>query len=196
MFTARKKIVKANNQTPTDLEDNVAQALFDLQETSDLKADLKDLNFVAAKEIDVAANKKALVIFIPFVQLKQYRKFQYRLTRELEKKFAGRHVVFVAQRKILPAPSRNNTKKSQKRPNNRSMTSVHEAILDDLVYPVEITGKRTRYRTDGSKYLKVHLDLKEKQNIEYKVETFSSVYKALTGQKAVFEFPVPVHENA
>ena len=32
---------------------------------------------------------------------------------------------------------------------------VHEAILDDLVYPTEIVGKRVRYKVEGSKMLKV-----------------------------------------
>lgn len=34
---------------------------------------------------------------------------------------------------------------------------MHDAILDDLVYPTEIVGKRIRYRLDGSKILKVRL---------------------------------------
>ena len=32
---------------------------------------------------------------------------------------------------------------------------MHEAVLDDLVYPTEIVGKRVRYKVDGSKTLKV-----------------------------------------
>jgi small subunit ribosomal protein S7e len=34
---------------------------------------------------------------------------------------------------------------------------VHERILEDLVFPTEIVGKRTRVATDGSKLLKVYV---------------------------------------
>lgn len=62
--------------------------------------------------------------------------------------------------------------------------------MDDLVYPTEIVGKRIRYRLDGSKVLKVFLDPKDRNTTEYKTETFSGVYKKLTGQDVTFDFPV------
>ena len=76
------------------------------------------------------------------------------LTRELEKKFSERHVVFVAQRRTLPKPTRTSRVK-QKRPRSRTLTDVHDKILEDLVYPTDIVGKRTRIGVDGSKLLKV-----------------------------------------
>ena len=48
------------------------------------------------QEIDVQS-KKAIVIFVPVPQLRAYQKVQTRLVRELEKKFSGKHVVFIAQ---------------------------------------------------------------------------------------------------
>merc|ERR1719430_1708764 len=40
-------------------------------------------------------------------------KIQTRLVRELEKKFSGKHVVFIAQRRILPKPTRKTNKLKQ-----------------------------------------------------------------------------------
>lgn len=52
---------------------------------------------------------------------------------------------------------------------SRTLTAVYDALLEDLVYPVEIVGKRTRVKLDGSQVIKVHLDRNEQTNIEHKV---------------------------
>ena len=56
------------------------------------------------------------------------------------------HVVFVAQRRILAKPTRKANKLKQKRPRSRTLVAVHEEILNDMVYPAEIVGKRIRIR--------------------------------------------------
>ncbi|KAN0097753.1 Ribosomal protein S7e [Tylopilus felleus] len=191
-MSVNHKILRTANApqtSPDETETSVAQALIDLENNvPELKTELRILQISAAREVDVRGGKKAIVVFVPVPQLKAFRKIQQRLTRELEKKFSDRHVVFVAQRRMLSKPTRNSRTK-QKRPRSRTLTSVHEKILEDLVYPTEIVGKRTRVAVDGSKLLKVILDSKDVTSLEYKLDSFSSVYRRLTGKDVVFEFP-------
>ena len=157
-LTYRRKIQKEGNAVPDELEQNVGQALYDLEQGSDLKQELKYLYIVSAKEVTVGPGKSAIVVVIPFRLLNNFRRIQTRLVHELEKKFA-KNVVIIAQRRILQKPGRNNRVKRQKRPMSRTLTSVHNAMLDELVFPAEITGKRLRYKLDGSKQLKVYVFL-------------------------------------
>jgi len=191
MALERVKVIKGNNEPLDEMEKQVSQALLDLEVNSDLKASLRELHVTAVKEVNAAGGKKAIIIFVPVPQLKAFQKIQSRLVRELEKKFSGKHVVFIAQRRILAKPTRKANKLKQKRPISRTLTAVHNAILDDLVYPAEIVGKRIRIRLDGSRLFKVHLDKSQQTNIEHKTDTFASVYKKLTGKEVNFEFPEP-----
>jgi len=90
-------------------------------------------------------------------QLSSFHWCLHRLTRELEKKFSDQlvvptlFIVFVAQRRMLRKPTRTSRVK-QKRPRSRTLTNIHEKILEDLVFPTEIVGKRTRVAVDGSNY--------------------------------------------
>ena len=187
-MSARSKILKTKEPEPLELQ--IASNLYDLEQSvPELKADLRLLQFTAAKEIEIGHGRKAIVIFVPVPQLKQFHKVQSRLVRELEKKFSDRHVLLVAQRRILRKPTRR-ARVTQARPRSRTLTSVHEKILEDLVYPTEIVGKRTKFAVDGSKLIKVFLDRKDHTSLEYKLDTFSAAYKKLTGKDVVFEFPI------
>jgi len=187
-----QKIRKPAGETIDEFEQTINQALLELELNSDLRAQLRELHFVGAKEIDVGSGKRAIVIYVPVPQLKTFQKIQIRLVRELEKKFSGKYVVFLAKRRMLPKPTRKMKAKSkQKRPRSRTLTAVHDGLLEDLVYPAEIVGKRTRVKLDGARLIKVHLDRSQQTNIEHKVETFGAVYKKLTGKHVTFEFPEP-----
>lgn len=185
-MSAALKIIK---QDPSELELQVAQAFVDLENSSpDFKTELKLFQFKSARELEVSAGKKALVIFVPVPALPAVHKIQQRLTRELEKKFSDRHVVFLAERRILPRAGRK-ALPSQPRPMSRTLTKVHEALLEDLVFPTEIIGKRTKYQVGGTRIQKVFLDSKDSTFIDNKLESFQSVYNKLTGKKVVFEIP-------
>nr|CCA23645.1 40S ribosomal protein S7 putative [Albugo laibachii Nc14] len=185
------KIVKPEGQIPDEFEQQVAQELQNLEGSAgELKNELKDLYITAAKQVDVASGRKAIVMFVPYRLMKAFRKIQIRLTRELEKKFSGRHVVFIAQRTILGMSYARSRKVKGPRPRSRTLKTVQESILEDLVFPTDIVGKRTRCLLDGTKALKVHLDPKDQVNVETKLDTFATVYKKLTNKDVVFEFPV------
>lgn len=51
---------------------------------------------------------------------------------------------------------------------------MYDAILDDLVFPAEIVGKRIRVKLDGKQIIKVHLDKTQQTNIEHKVRIIQS----------------------
>lgn len=190
---ASKKIVKSAGTEPTEFENLVATEIYNLETSSDMKDHLSGLYISAARELEVDSGRKAVVIFVPFRQLKEFHKIQTKLVRELEKKFSGRHVIIIAQRTILPKNVSRSITQNGPRARSRTLTSVHDSILEDIVAPTEIVGKRIRYKTDGTKVLKVYLDPKDQVNVETKLETFSYVYKALTKKDVVFEFPVDIN---
>ncbi|KAI3726919.1 hypothetical protein L1987_66726 [Smallanthus sonchifolius] len=188
MYTSMKKIHKDKDAEPTEFELSVAQALFDLENThQELKSDLKDLYINSANQIDVSGNRKAVVVHVPYRLRKPFRKIHTKLVRELEKKFSGKDVVFIATRRVVKPPKKGS---AAQRPRSRTLTSVHDAMLEDVVHPAEIVGKRVRYRLDGSKIIKIFLDPKARNDTEYKLETFIGVYRKLSGKDVVFEYPI------
>merc|ERR1719284_1650408 len=99
MFNARKKILKEKGASPSELEQEVAKALFDIEvsPSSDIKGDVRDVCISNAQDVEVK-NRVALVVHVPYRVWKTVRKIQGRLIRELEKKFNKKHVIFVASR--------------------------------------------------------------------------------------------------
>jgi len=189
-FTGQTKIIKGKGHTQTSLEANVARHIFDLQTNAepDFSKLLKELYIVGAKELDFG-DKRAIVVFVPYPKLKQFQLVHTKLVEDLESKFSGKDVVILAQRTILNRITKKNRTKRQKRPQSRSLTVVHNAILEDLVYPTQIVDKRLKVRVDGTRLIKVSLDPKKRELIEKKLDTISALYKRLCGKEVVFNFP-------
>ncbi|KAL8274313.1 hypothetical protein Esti_001767 [Eimeria stiedai] len=191
-MATRQRIVKADGSPPTDVEKEVDRCLADIEAStqSELRAEVAELTVCAVKPVEVpASGKTALVIFVPFrVYANVVRRIHGRLIQELEKKLK-RHVVIVGQRNIVGLDFKRKNLKI--RPRSRTLTNVQDAMLDDIVSPSEVVGRRWRVRADGSKLMKVHLDPKDKakDNLEEKLWTFAAVYKRLTNKDAVFMFP-------
>jgi small subunit ribosomal protein S7e len=132
--TWTSKIVKTGN--PTEFEEDVAQQLLNLEVSAaeDSWGDLSELKITAAKEVDVAGGKKAIIITVPFKLLRSYHKHQQRLVRELEKKFSGKHVVIIGQRTVLGKNFSRTAGKGAKgstiRPRSRTLTAWQDAVLE------------------------------------------------------------------
>jgi small subunit ribosomal protein S7e len=156
--------------------------------SSELKASLRNIYITAAKEVDCGSGKKAIILYVPFKLLKSVNKIHQKLVRELEKKFSGRQVLFIGQRTILGKGYSRDQKTRGPRPRSRTLTAVQDAILDDIVYPTEIVGKRTRVKTDGKRVMKVSLDSRDQANVEGRIETYAAVYGKLTNKQVVFDF--------
>ncbi|OXB71266.1 UNVERIFIED_CONTAM: hypothetical protein H355_010002 [Colinus virginianus] len=108
---------------------------------SDLKGEVRSLVISSVKEVEVVqSRKKALVVFVPYaIYQKTVKKIQGRLVQELEKKLK-KHVVLIAQRSMLPLDFKR--KGLKVRPRSRTLTAVQESMLEDMVGPTEIVGKR------------------------------------------------------
>eukprot|EP01066_Platyproteum_vivax_P012925 Platyproteum_vivax@DN5878_c0_g1_i3.p1 len=190
MFNLKKKLV--NNDKPTELDEEVARVLFEMEaaQTNELKQDLKGIYVTSAKKVAVidGHTEEAIIIFVPFKYWVNVKRIHGRLIRELEKKFSKTHIVLICQRQILPKDFRKYGHKCRSR--TRTLTHVHENMLEDIVAPTEIVGKRLRVKTDSSQILKVLLDPKDrdKDNIQEKLATYSAVYRRLTNKEAVFMF--------
>jgi small subunit ribosomal protein S7e len=102
ILAATTKILKQGDQKPSELEAQIAQNLLDLEASSDLKMQLRELYITGAREIDIAGGKKAVILFVPVPQLAKFQKVQSKLVKELEKKFNGKHFVVIAQVKTQP----------------------------------------------------------------------------------------------
>eukprot|EP01127_Copromyxa_protea_P002567 TRINITY_DN12481_c0_g1_i1.p1 TRINITY_DN12481_c0_g1~~TRINITY_DN12481_c0_g1_i1.p1 ORF type:complete len:213 (+),score=40.70 TRINITY_DN12481_c0_g1_i1:25-639(+) len=185
----KKIALKGRKTKPTEIEVSVAKALLELETNSkDLAVDLADIHIASAKEIE-ADKKKTIVVFVPFKLFGKFKKIHTRVVRELEKKL-GAFVLILAQRTIL---SKNYSRghKGEMRPRSRTLTAVHTAILEDIVFPTAIVGKRIKVSADNGKHLlKILLDPKDAKEYEAKLKVYQSVYTKLTHKDCEFLFPV------
>lgn len=178
--------------TPSsDFEKLVATAFQELQtQHADLREDLKQVYIASAVQFQATfreQTRKAVLITLHFKSRTAERKIHQSLVQELERRFK-QPVLIVFQRTILPKYLKQ--KGQQRRPRSRTLTAVHDAVLEDLLFPYDILGRRTRVKVNGSKLFKVLLDPKDRETLQDRADTLAAVYRTLTNKEVVFEFPL------
>lgn len=139
------------------------------------------------KEVKITGDDKksytALVVYLPFVYVKNHKGLLSKLVNDIQSK-KKLPTFIVSQRTLI-------NKKAdfkQKIPRNRTLTAVYDSILEDLIAPGTIIGKRQRYHLDGSQHTKIFLNEESKTFLESKINLIAQIYFKLTNRKVSFEF--------
>lgn len=183
---ARAKTTK--NCQYSAIEQQAGLAILDV--VSHLEGDNKrigsfiEINKVA--EIPMGKEKPAILIFFSHKSHKVLLTPLYKkIVAELEKKLKT-VVLLVASRNIQSRWIKKN--RTQKRPFSRTLTSVQEALLTELLLPGNIISDRTRVRLDGSSIRKLVLDKTEQHFLEERTQAIINAYKKLSTRDIEISF--------
>ena len=129
-----------------------------------------------------------ILVKIPYRSLQFYKKVASQMIDCLEEKFQW-PVIVVVNRTI--DSKRKVTHPSQKRPRSRTLKAVHAAILNDVVVPSSIVGRRTRVSSETGSTETVYLDPLDKMLVEDKLDAMANAYAKLTTHKITIQFAKP-----
>merc|ERR1711912_230823 len=158
-YMERRLAIKGRE--PTDLEKEIALIISDLADSSsESREDFKNIYIAGAREFSINSigkrEKRVILIYVPFPSLKQAQTIQSRW-----------HKVH----------------HSQQRPRSRTLTSVFDCILDDLLVPGNITARRIRHKLNGKLLYKIWVNEENRTYLEDRVDAIAQIYESLTHRK-------------
>jgi small subunit ribosomal protein S7e len=188
MKSQKQDKVNKNRSNVNEITKNLTTVMARIQESDQkLKKDLENVKVEVANEIAVGLDKRCYLVQVNESSVKNLQNVHSELVKKLEDHF-NTPVVIVPHRKTI------NGKLFRKYigtkvPRNKTLSAVYDSVLEDLVYPATIVGKRTRYPSGKSRVYKVFVDPLDRESVEYKQNAIASAYKALTNRELVIEFP-------
>ena len=169
------------------MEKNIAKFMDEIQSTNEeLKVHLQPIKIISVKEVK-DGKASAVIITVPYKQNELIKKLIPALVPLLEKKLNGTHVFLVGAHRAFPKIPEHGRRFKSIRPFGRTLRSVNDNLLEDIVFPTNIVGKRIHYDLKGKQTTKVILDKLDAQRVEERLGSLSAAYNRLTGIKAVFE---------
>jgi small subunit ribosomal protein S7e len=193
MFNRREKIIKKDGSKPSELEEEVAKRLHQIElENMELKKELSIILITSAQMVDYEDADKTpaqyLLVRILHRSLGAFKKAGYKVVEQLEAHYE-KPVMIVANRTIISPSAKHHP--SQMRPRSRTLTAVHKEILGDVCFPSTISGRGIRVDIDGKKHQKVYLDPLDKETMESKLAAITHCYHKLTTHKIALGFSKP-----
>lgn len=173
--------------TENKLHKDIEKVILDLANShSELKNSFKGFSLLGVENLKLTCEGRkvdALILYVPYPFLHHNRSLLSKIINEVTK--AKKLSTFVVARRTIVHP-RSDYK--QIIPRNRTLTSVYDSILEDLVYPANIIGRRYRYRLDGTRLTKIHINDDMSEYLADRAQLICEVYNKLTNRKIVIEF--------
>merc|ERR1712151_479545 len=168
---------KTNNTKKTDsnkVSDLVAKVFNDFTEShSEFREDMKNLKIENVTEFKYEDNKTFLLVNVNESGAKNLQRVHVDLVKRLESTDGKKFRNYIGK----------------KVPRTKTLTYVRENLLEDLLFPATIVGKRTRYPRGQQKQLKVLVDSVDKDILSSKTSAICVGYKSLTGHELSADFP-------
>lgn len=188
MLKQTDKTNNKNGSTVNEITKNLTTVLNRIQDSdANLKKGLEHVKVENASEIQVDNNKRCYLVQVDEANIKNLQSVHSEVVKKLEDHFSTPVVIVPARKKINGKLYRKYIGK--KVPRHQTLSNVNDALLEDLLYPATIVGKRTRFPKGKNRVFKVFVDPLDRESIEYKTNAIVACYKGLTNRDLTIEFP-------
>ena len=183
----QKNTTKSKTET-TKVSDVVAKIFNDFTEAvAEHRENMKNIKIENVSEINYEENKTFVLVNVNEASVKNLQAVHVDLVKRLESNL-GKPVLVIPSRKTIDGKKYRKFI-GKKVPRTKTLTYVRENLLEDLLYPATVVGKRTRYPRGQSQQLKVLVDAVDREVLSSKTSAICVGYKTLTGHELSIDFP-------
>merc|ERR1711972_355822 len=187
--TMEKRLAIGNRQA-TDLEKEIAKAIYDLgQSSSENREEFRNIYIAGAREFQInqlgKRDKRVVLIYVSYPSLKSAQKLHYKIVNEIQKRKSIQ--AFITAKRTISSKWIK-VHHSQKRPRSRTLTHVFDSILDDLLVPGNITARRIRHKLNGKLIYKIWVNEENRPYLEERADAISQIYDSLTHRNIEVDF--------
>jgi small subunit ribosomal protein S7e len=187
MLMKNDKVSTSTGGKVTEITKNVSNYLQKLQDQDpNLKRYLEKVRIEASEEVPLnEKDKRAFLIKVSEESWKTISPVHADLIKKLEGHF-NCPIIIVANRNMINGKLFKKFK-GKLTPRQNTLTSVYDNLLEDILYPAAIIGKRIRHFRTGKRLFKVHIDGVDREHIGHKSAALEKCYRKLTNRDLKIE---------